>query len=315
MKLYPFVFLFTIFACNNATPTTSTEVSTETENENQAESKIKKNTVVKQQVELKKSLNTTFKDYKIEAKVADGALQMAANNPKGNAIEMSDIPLEGELKFVEATDMNGDGRPEICVVEKTATGEKLHACSLTPFSALPIHLPSIKLTDFQGDDAYMIEDGQLMRSYTTTKGKQAKIEYNLVAGEAGFRFEPHGIRADEMDGIVFGTYITAGYPKDYDYWQKLTISDNGLGEIIINITAIQTENGRPVCSFESIGRLVAGKITAPLNFKVENIEGTMVLTQIQNGWKIDIEQEKNRPNLMYFCRGDLSLAGEYLRSK
>lgn len=311
MKLYYFLLLLTIFACNNSTQTTSTEVSTETESEVKSEPQIEKQAVVKQQAELKTSLNTTFKDYKIEAKTADGKFKIAASNPKGNAIETADIELEGEVKFVEVFDMNKDGRPEICMVEKTSMGEKLHACSLTPFSALPIHIPMMKLADFQGNDAYQVEDGQLMRTYTKTDGSTAKIAYNLVAGEAGFRLEPHGIAANEMDDKVFGTYATEGYPEDY--WQRLTISDNGLGEIVINVTTSKTKGNRPDCSFESIGKLINGKITAPLNFRAEDIKGTMVLTQIENGWKVDIEKEENRLNLMYFCRDGASLAGSYLK--
>jgi len=310
MKLYYFCFLLLIFACNNSNKTTSTEVPAETETETQNEILIEKKTTIEQQVpELKKSLNTTFKDYKIEAKAEDGRLKIAATNPKGNALEVSDIELKGDLKFVEILDMNSDGRPEICAVENTSTGEKLHVCSLTPFSALSVQIPMMKLANFQGDDAYRVENGQLMRSYTTTSGKTAKIAYNLVAGEAGFRLEPHGIRADEMNNKVFGTYFAEAHSDDYT--QKLTITDNGLGEIVINIIVTSDKSGKPYCSFDSVGELVRGRITAPLNFRMEGLKGTMLLTQMDNGWKISTTKEEDATELMKFCQNEVSLAGKY----
>lgn len=311
MKLYAFLLLFIILACNNSTSTTSIKEPTEAQTEAQDDVQIEKNATIEKPMELKKSLNTTFKDYKIEAKATDGKFKIAASNPKGNTIETADIELEGEVKFVEIFDMNEDGRPEICVVEKTSTGEKLHACSLTPFSALPISIPMMKLANFQGDDAYRVEDGQLMRTYSTTNGITAKIAYNLVAGEAGFRFEPHGISAKEVNEKVFGTYAIENYSKDN--WQKLIISDNGLGEIVINITASQTKVDRPDCSFESVGKLVNGKITAPLNFKTDGLKGTMLLMQIENGWEVLTTNPNDLLELKQFCKNEKSLAGKYLK--
>ncbi|MEL6941582.1 MAG: hypothetical protein AAFO82_02860, partial [Bacteroidota bacterium] len=166
------------------------------------------------------------------------------------------------------------------------------------------------LAKFKGDDAYQVEEGQLMRTYTTTENKQAKIAYNLVAGEAGFRFEPHGVRADEMQSKVFGTYVTEGYPDSY--WKKLAISDNGLGEIVINITASEIQDGRPDCSFESVGQLVEGKIIAPLNFRKESSKGSMLLMQIENGWVVLTTNPNDGEELKQFCKSGKSLAGKYL---
>ncbi|MEN0048613.1 MAG: hypothetical protein AAF806_16245 [Bacteroidota bacterium] len=309
MKLYYFLLLLAIFACNPSNQTSLTEESTEIESDVQPEPQIEKQAVIEQEAELKKSLNTTFKDYKIEAQATNGKFKIAASNPKGNAIETADIQLEGEVKFVVVFDINGDGRPEICIVEKTSTGEKLHACSLTPFSALPIHIPMMKLADFQGDDAHRVEDGQLMRTYTKTDGTTEKIAYNLVAGEAGFRLEPHGISAKEMDTKVFGTYAKE------DHRQQLTISDNGLGEIVIKITTSNKKDNRSDCNFESVGKLVNGKITAPLDFRTEGLKGTMLLKQIENGWEVFTTDLNDLSELMQFCRGGASLAGSYLKVK
>ncbi|MEM9849242.1 MAG: hypothetical protein AAF847_15260, partial [Bacteroidota bacterium] len=256
-RLLLYILLPLLLACQNSSKTKSTTAITTTDTMDitiyqDVDSSVE---IIKSQPILR---NYEYDDYTFEVNPEVESLQVIARNPSGSKIEDLGINVEGELKSTHVMDMNADGNPEFVIISQTPNGEEVQVYCFTKRTALPVYVADEMLEDVAGEVSFAVKDNQLVCSYLATDGSQSSVSYNLVAGEAGYRLEPWGMSPAAMKTKVYGTFISAE-PAEYII-RKMTISDNGLGEIVVRITATDTQRKAQICNFTAIGRLVKGEI-------------------------------------------------------
>ncbi|MEM9887345.1 MAG: hypothetical protein AAF849_15735 [Bacteroidota bacterium] len=254
----------------------------------------------------------SFGDYQFELNTKGKNLEISTKTPSGKSIEGLEIDLEGTLKKVAVTDMNQDERPEFVVISASAAGDKAKVYCFTPHSAMLVYLADDNLEQFQGESEFDVKSNQLIQTYRTKKGVKAKVSYNLVAGEAAYRLEPHGMSLEEIKERVYGTFASKNQLKKLE--QQLIIRDNGLGEIVVEINAIDVSDKTQVCNFKGIGKLVDGQIRVRLSSQNKNLEGELLLRSLENGWNIALKGAQYQSDLRQLC-DEGTILGDYYRLK
>lgn len=140
-----------------------------------------------------------------------------------------------------------------------------------------------------------------------------KDQLHLKAKSGSLIFKRAPITSEEstslkMDGPGFeGTYVTIGYPKRY--WQSLSISaSKDSYDVKFTASKIQEEPG---CTFSSRGTLKKDTLYVPI--KRGGVAYNLILLQQGNKLQVHTQNPADRLQLMQFCRGGATLAGEYYR--
>lgn len=138
-----------------------------------------------------------------------GSLNTLTIVPSGLKEDNSAIKkeIDGSVTGVEVADLNGDGSPEVYVyINSAGSGSygTLVAYSANKKKSLSeIYLPPLEddpenSKGYMGHDRFKVSEGVLVRSFpvynpgdsnATPTGGTRSLEYQLVAGEAGFRLE------------------------------------------------------------------------------------------------------------------------------
>lgn len=249
-----------------------------------------------------------YNHYEIQLFQEAGKIIVDAKTPAGEQLAQTNIEASGQLMQAELLDMNKDDRPELAVITKAKNGaERLEVYSFTPRSSLPVYIDE---TDLTADQHYEISNGRIYSTYNDN-GQQKRVSYNLVAGEASYRLEPHGMTPQEMEVKVYGEFASDPYPNTYH--QNMTIRDNGLGEIVVNFKASAAKNGEADCEFEVIGNLVDGTIRVPLSRFGIRTNGVVLLQQMTDGWEVLADSPKQQTMVNDLCQGGATILGKYKR--
>ncbi len=138
-----------------------------------------------------------------------GSLNTLTIVPSGLKEDNSAIKkeIDGSVTGIEVADLNGDGSPEVYVyINSAGSGSygSLVAYSANKKKSLSeIYLPPLEddpenSKGYMGHDGFKVSEGVLVRSFpvynpgdsnATPTGGTRSLEYQLVAGEAGFRLE------------------------------------------------------------------------------------------------------------------------------
>ncbi|MCK9578510.1 hypothetical protein M0R01_03395 [bacterium] len=94
------------------------------------------------------------------------------------------------------------------------------------------------------------------------------------------------------------------------YYQKLEIKKN-TGDLYR--IAISYGGATKGCSFDAMGKLSNNKIEIALKDIEQNLKQNMIISFLENKTIIS-SSGKNNNELIYFCGGGSSLAGEYIKS-
>lgn len=202
--MYKFVFyLFlsiSLFACNNSTNTSSKKTKSEDPNKNSAkEYQTKSGKIFR--VHTDYSLGASICKVKVETKHFE---KVNTTHDLGNLDPVKEIFL---------ADLDGNGYEEIYLLTQSAGsgsyGNIYGIGSNRDRSATPIYVrpittkqkePNGLFEGYSGHDKFMLKGDKLYREFpvyekTNTNsrptGGTKKIQYKLVAGEAGWILEPH----------------------------------------------------------------------------------------------------------------------------
>lgn len=155
------------------------------------------------------SLSLQGVNFQVSTKGAGSVQQLVVKaSENGHAYPLVKQALLGSLTGSEVEDLNSDGRPELLLYVTSAGsgsyGSVLAWSASKGHTLLPITMPELsgKLAQgYMGHDQFAVVETTLMRRFpiyrpgdTNAKptGGTRQISYKLVAGEAGFLFEPVG---------------------------------------------------------------------------------------------------------------------------
>ena len=141
--------------------------------------------------------------------------------------------------------------------------------------------------------------------------KKDQLHLNAKSGSLIFKRAPNATEEGtsmRIDGPSFeGTYVTIGYPKRY--WQSLSISaSKDSYEVKFSASNVQEEPG---CTFSSRGTLKRDTLYVPI--KRGGVAYNLILLQQDNKLQVQTQDAADRLQLMQFCSGGATLAGEYYR--
>lgn len=125
---------------------------------------------------------------------------------------------------------------------------------------------------------------------------------------AAQRAQPGTSNASEKD--MEGTYNTD--PKKEGYWQRLTIKKNANNTYAVAIAFGGSPKG---CKFTGTGEWKNGRIEIQLSTVNKEMKGVMTITKVNDHMEIYTVNEDDRFELMWFCGGGASLAGDYYKEK
>lgn len=254
----------------------------------------------------------TYAGYSVRIEENGNDLSVNVTTPDNKKMETSTIRVGSQVRQMELMDMNADERPELVVISADENGdEQLAVKSLTPNSMLPVYLDTRTLNAQLNSNNYEIRDGRIYHIYNNQKGEQKRSSYNLVAGEAGFRLEPHGVSLEELNTKVYGEYVSDPYPNTYR--QQLTIRDNGLGEIVVQFQSTMGNDEQEVCQLEGMGRLVNGEIQVPLSYFERSLSGNLTLRATSVGWEVMTPSPKVQTTVSQLCSDGMGILGKYKR--
>lgn len=150
------------------------------------------------------SKTLTFKQYEFVVNTeGEGALRKLSITGKDSVNDLDELnePMEGSIYYADATDINGDGKPEVFLFAKgtdSSAYTKVYAYAFEGKRARQISLPELSAEDaagYMGHDSVYIEDKYLVRKFpvykddaTPTEAVRA-IRYTLKPGEDGYRLE------------------------------------------------------------------------------------------------------------------------------
>ncbi len=111
--------------------------------------------------------------------------------------------------------------------------------------------------------------------------------------------------------IYEGVYETFSEIPD-GYMQRLTITEQTATEYIVDFTASKVKN-RPGCSFSGKGTLKNDTLFVNIGIDGETV--IMTIRPTHDGLGVDVftKEFEERFQMMVFCRGGASLAGEYIK--
>lgn len=109
-----------------------------------------------------------------------------------------------------------------------------------------------------------------------------------------------------------GEYAIKSSKEKGAYWQKLSIKKNGNG-YVVNITASEV-NGKPSCQFSDGGTIKNDTLFVDMKNGDKTIPMVIAPTHDQLGVEVFTKKFEDRFQLMYYCSGGGSLAGNYLKT-
>jgi hypothetical protein len=107
-----------------------------------------------------------------------------------------------------------------------------------------------------------------------------------------------------------GVYNTD--PKKEGYWQRLSISKAANNTYNVEISFGGSKKG---CSFKGTGELKNGRIEIQLSKVNKEMKGLMTIDKKADHMEVFTSNEDDRFELMWFCGGGASLAGDYYPEK
>jgi hypothetical protein len=306
MKYLLFSFAFLFFACQSPTDYNDSDaVDIDAYEETTPSERISPGPLPESQI-------MSYGDYRVHIEREDNLIQINARTPNNQPLERVEIDMPGQIQQTELTDLNNDGRPEVVVIGRNEDGqEQLAVRSISSTSALPVYVDQGSLNAKPNSHHYEIRDGRIFDLYETTDGKRQQSSYNLVAGEAGFRLEPHGISLEELNNSVYGEYVSDPYPNTYR--QRLMIRDNGLGEIVVKFSSGAGTNEKSDCELQGVGRLVNGEIRVPLSYFERSMGGALSLTSTNDGWEVMTVSPEQQTVINQLCPSGVGILGKYKR--
>ena len=222
--------------------------------------------------------------------------------------------LSGKMNKSFYSDINSDKNKELFISTKSKRGKVvLNGYALNSEQLIPIQIneiPGIGKTNFKSFSKsrnQIIESFQVMAPDKSIIKKE--LRYNLVNSETGLTLKPQGYTTKQLKSFI-GIYASNDGGKSKNY-KTLDVSQNKLGEWVVEIKVRKKNTTKTICNFKTIGHFYDRDLYVPLGYENPEFSGTLKISFVEYVASIYTQDTDDVQEMAAFCNNLASLAGNF----
>jgi len=226
------------------------------------------------------------------------------------------LEIDGSIKQLFFDDLNIDKNKELFILANRGKGTIFYTYTIVGDQLLEIFLKRPEQSKKGVNPIYSVKGKQLVEKYST-KDKEGKtvsksLQYNLVAGEAGYHFKPEGWSTAQLSKMT-GQYASRDALKA-GYYKVMMLTKNEYGEWIVTIKTKENGTKKVLCDFTGVGHFIDKNLIVPLSYANPDMKGSLKIRFLDLNAIVVTEDIAHNKELTAFCDGRGSIAGTFQKT-